>query len=436
MISFVPVLRASPRCRAGTANALQQKIIVFVKFLCEVFPCIPPAGAYNGAMKGKRILLIQSGQTEGNSTKWHLEESGYQVVSAGSGLTGLTLARQGSIDLILLDVVLPDREGFDLCHRLRTGIETRSIPIILLIGRGYSVDRSIPRTLGPDDYLTKPFTRQEMDTKISALIRLGPVRTPSVQVPSPADTPMQRTVPLSEQRPHDDPPQAAAERPVRKTKGASVSYLKPLPKPDPAAAPERQDPKPTPLLPFLGKEDTVIDPATGLFGRPQFEAMFSKEFKRAVRFKQQLSCMLIELEDLNGKPVEGPTVRSVIALIQKTIREVDTAAWWSGESFIVLLPNTIRNDAVQAAARVLEAVAINAGMQPGSPNVAINIGVAGLPDKNIDTEKKLIESAVAACRRARELMVPHAGHASLLNHRRTSSLLQPPFPSQRGKGKN
>ena len=86
--------------------------------------------------------------------------------------------------------------------------------------------------------------------------------------------------------------------------------------------------------------------------------MFSKEFKREVRFKQQMSCMLINLDGHKlGRKADEALVKAIINLVQKTIREVDTAAWWSGESFIVLLPNTIRNDAMQAAARTLEAVA-------------------------------------------------------------------------------
>jgi diguanylate cyclase (GGDEF)-like protein len=149
--------------------------------------------------------------------------------------------------------------------------------------------------------------------------------------------------------------------------------------------------------------------------------MFSKDFKRALRFKQQLSCMLIELEDQDGShTADEAMVKSIIQLVQETIREVDTAAWWSGRSFIVLLPNTIRNDALQAAARLLEAVATHSFTWPDSTRVTMNIGVTGLPDKNIDTEKKMIEAADALCKRARELMVPSPDHASFLNRQTIS----------------
>lgn len=376
-------------------------------------------------MAGKKVLLIQSEQTEGNATRLYLEENGYQVVSAGSGLIGLNMARNSGIDLILLDVVLPDIEGLDLCRRFRTENDTRSIPMILIIGRGYTSDRSVAGSTGPDDYLVKPFTEQELDEKIAAVLhsKTTAAQTPSVSEPASSLQAVQRSSRMQDPLQPVEPPQP------RKIKKGTVSYLRPVAKPAVAAAPRQQSLKPSPVLPFLGAGDTVIDPATGLFGRPQFEAMFSKEFKRAVRFKQQLSCMLIDVEGKDEEHmVDESTIRSIIGIVQKTIREVDIAAWWSGESFIVLLPNTIRNDAVQAAARILEAVANKEVELPGSANIAINIGVAGLPDKNIDTEKKLIEAAAAACKRAGELMVPRPSQASLLNHQAASSApqLSPP----------
>jgi diguanylate cyclase (GGDEF)-like protein len=383
-------------------------------------------------LAGKKVLLIQSEQTEGNATRRYLEESGYRVISAGSGLTGRNMARNAGIDLILLDVVLPDIEGLDLCHRFRTGNDTRSIPIILIVGRGYKSDQFLGGPTDPDGYLVKPFTEQELEERIAAVLHVNTaVKKPFVPEPPPSsEKSVQPSTPLQGTQPRVEPPQP------RKIKGSTVSYLRPVAKSDAAAAPTQQDHKPSSVLPFLGTGDTVIDPATGLFGRPQFEAMFSKEFKRAARFKEQLSCMLINVEGQDEEQmVDESTIKSIIGLVQKTIREVDVAAWWSGESIIVLLPNTIRNDAVQAAARILEAVANKEAVLPGSASIAINIGVAGLPDKNIDTEKKLIEAAAAACKRAGELMVPRPSQASLLRHRAASSTPQPSSPAQEAERK-
>jgi diguanylate cyclase (GGDEF)-like protein len=168
--------------------------------------------------------------------------------------------------------------------------------------------------------------------------------------------------------------------------------------PRPAAIKENGVPAP---------EEEIIDPATGLFSRKQFNAMFSKDFKRSVRFKQQLSCMLIDLDGRKmGRQGDEATLKEIVRLVQHTIREVDTAAWWSGEALIVLLPNTIKNDAVQAAMRILESVANHPFTWEDATRVTMSIGVAGLPDRQIDTEQKLIEAAAAACRRAGEFMKP------------------------------
>jgi diguanylate cyclase (GGDEF)-like protein len=151
----------------------------------------------------------------------------------------------------------------------------------------------------------------------------------------------------------------------------------------------------------------IIDAATGLFSRQQFEAMFSKSFKQCLRFKQHMSCMFIDLDGTRmGRKADQSLIKAIVALVQATIREVDTAAWWTGESLIVLLPNTLRNDAVQAAARVLEAVATHSFTWPDSTQVAMSIGVAGLPDSALDSEQKLIETAARASRGALDMMAP------------------------------
>jgi diguanylate cyclase (GGDEF)-like protein len=395
-------------------------------------------------------------------------------------------ARNEAVDLILLDVALPDIEGIDLCNQFRVRQDTRSIPIILLTGRGYTPERKAGKSYGPDGYLEKPYTESELEDRIAEVLHAGAAATAQATEPLPG--PVQTTEPqrgpgssgdpasLRDPRPalitvmqHAPGPDlklvpkaepgrrllpaiaAALKRELKPDEdGERRPILKSAPRPDlrlvpkqepgapgkpepapaqtngphgnseqgpdipqgPASDPELPtEPKPnsplSPLLSFGGTGNAVVDPATGLFGRPQFEAMFSKEFKRAVRFKQQMSCMLINLDGQKmGRRADEALVKAIIGLVQKTIREVDTAAWWSGEAFIVLLPNTIRHDALQAAARILEAVANHQFTWPDSTNVTVSIGVAGLPDENIDSEQKLIETADATCRRAQEMMVP------------------------------
>ena len=94
---------------------------------------------------------------------------GYEVDTAGDGESGLAQATSGAFDLILLDVMLPKRDGFDVCRTLRQrGITT---PILMLTARGQVVDRVVGLKLGADDYLTKPFEAMELLARVEALLR-------------------------------------------------------------------------------------------------------------------------------------------------------------------------------------------------------------------------------------------------------------------------
>ncbi len=295
----------------------------------------------------QKILLVQNSQTHRNGAMRYLDNAGYEVVLTGSGMSALAAARKHPFDLILLDVALPDTEGSDLCRRFRLDEETKGIPIVLLAASGVMPISLVDRTACPDDYIAKPYTESELVARIAAALKTKKLENELEE----------KTRLLAE----------------------TISQA------DSAA---------------------VIDPETGLFSRRQFEAMLSKEFKRSQRFKQPMSCMLIDLDgEKMGRKADKTLVKSIIGLVQKTIREVDTAALWTGSQLIVLLPNTIRNDAVQAAARLLETVAIYPFTWPDATRVTMNIGVAGLPNKNIDTAAKLIDEASAACRRTQELML-------------------------------
>jgi len=350
------------------------------------------------------ILLVQNAHTEGNSTKRHLEGSGYAVVWAGSGVAALAAAKRQSVDLILIDIALPDIEGSDLCRRFRAREAMQSVPIILLAGNGYTPVRSDGNNGGPDDFLVKPYSEGELDARIAVTLRKRAVgKQPEASAapalpPQPVTTRGQIARPTPERTvvPQQEPGPAPAAEPQPAVLQQAERMTDQQPGQTTAATP-----------PDAVIEDEDVDRETGLFSRRQFDAMFSKEFKRVVRFKQQMSCMMIDLGGGKlGRQADTSMLKAIVQLIQHTIREVDTAAWWSGEALMVLLPNTMKNDAVQAAARVLDAVAIHPFSWADSTKVTMSIGVAGLPDRKIDTAQKMIEAAAAACRRAGEFMTP------------------------------
>ena len=103
----------------------------------------------------------------------YLGAVGYQISCAHTGKAGLQLAKQQMWSLIILDLMLPDADGLDLCRELRSHSQTAAIPILMLTARGDATDRIIGLELGADDYLPKPFEPRELKARIKAILRRG-----------------------------------------------------------------------------------------------------------------------------------------------------------------------------------------------------------------------------------------------------------------------
>jgi two-component system alkaline phosphatase synthesis response regulator PhoP len=116
-----------------------------------------------------RLLLVEDEPGLQLTLSDRLMSEGYEVDTAGDGELGLARATAGGFDLIVLDVMLPKRDGFDVCRTLRQrGVTT---PILMLTARGQVVDRVVGLKLGADDYLTKPFEAMELLARVEALLR-------------------------------------------------------------------------------------------------------------------------------------------------------------------------------------------------------------------------------------------------------------------------
>ena len=116
-----------------------------------------------------RILVVEDEPTIAIGLQDDLEAEGYDVEVASDGDSGATKATSGVFDLILLDVMLPGKDGFTICRDLRArGFHT---PIILLTARGQEPDKVLGLQLGADDYVTKPFSPRELIARIQAVLR-------------------------------------------------------------------------------------------------------------------------------------------------------------------------------------------------------------------------------------------------------------------------
>ncbi len=114
------------------------------------------------------ILVVDDDPHILELTSLYLKRDGYQVVLAGDGAKGLALAREEQPSLVVLDVLLPQLNGFDVCRTLR---EESSVPIIMLTARVEEEDRLTGLDLGADDYVTKPFSPRELAARVRAVLR-------------------------------------------------------------------------------------------------------------------------------------------------------------------------------------------------------------------------------------------------------------------------
>jgi two-component system, OmpR family, alkaline phosphatase synthesis response regulator PhoP len=128
------------------------------------------------------ILLIEDEEDLRLTLTDRLDSEGYKVQSSGDGEAGYQQAVHGDFDLVVLDIMLPSKNGFDVCRDIRNA--GRTMPILMLTARGQLVDRVLGLKIGADDYLIKPFEMVELIARIEALLRrsnTNPDRDDSVQ---------------------------------------------------------------------------------------------------------------------------------------------------------------------------------------------------------------------------------------------------------------
>lgn len=120
-------------------------------------------------MSQKKLLIIEDEEAIRMALEDDFILEGYAVETASDGLEGFKRAKTGEFDIIILDIMLPELSGFDVCRNLRyEGIMT---PIIMLTAKGQEVDRVVGLEMGADDYVTKPFSPRELQARVKAVLR-------------------------------------------------------------------------------------------------------------------------------------------------------------------------------------------------------------------------------------------------------------------------
>jgi two-component system, OmpR family, response regulator MtrA len=124
----------------------------------------------------EHLLLVEDDASIREVTAIGLERGGFRVTAVGDGMEGLAEFRRRPYDAVLLDVMLPSMDGFDVCRRIR---ESSQVPIVMLTARADTVDVVVGLELGADDYLTKPFELAELVARLRAVLRRASAREPS-----------------------------------------------------------------------------------------------------------------------------------------------------------------------------------------------------------------------------------------------------------------
>jgi len=118
----------------------------------------------------RKILVIEDDPSALKFAAYALQQGGYQVLTATNGVEGLKMAQDEKPDLLVLDVMLPGMDGFELCHRLKNAPATAGLSILMLSVKGRESDRNMGVTVGADQYRTKPISPAELVTSVGRLL--------------------------------------------------------------------------------------------------------------------------------------------------------------------------------------------------------------------------------------------------------------------------
>jgi len=290
-----------------------------------------------------RILVIDDSKLILHVAKTILSKQGHQVLLAEDGNIGLQTAATEHPDLILLDLILPGINGYEVCQRIKKGAATSDIPVIMLTSKSEAADKVRGLEMGASDYVTKPFDEGELIARVNIHLQIREL--------------------------HES----------LKEKNRQL------------------------------KEMANRDGLTGLYNHRYFQETISKDFQRAVRYHESLSCVMFDIDhfkkfnDTYGHQAGDMVLKTLGGLIEELVRDSDLAARYGGEEFILLMYHTAPKEALMVAERLRKAVEQHKFHADDLVlTVAISAGVASFPHLEIANAKTLIECADKALYRAKE----------------------------------
>ena len=122
-------------------------------------------------MANEKILVVDDEEHIAELINYNLTNNGYKVIIANNGIDAVKVAIEEKPSLILLDLMIPGKDGYDVCKEIRSNSEIRNTPIIMLTAKSEEFDKILGLELGADDYITKPFSVRELLARVKAVLR-------------------------------------------------------------------------------------------------------------------------------------------------------------------------------------------------------------------------------------------------------------------------
>lgn len=288
-----------------------------------------------------RILVVEDSRAQREHLAEVLRKRGFSVSTAAGGLEALKQIRADQPDVILLDVVLDDIDGYSVCRWVRLGERTRDVIVIMLTVKNEVKERVEGLNVGADDYLPKPVDYEELEARIFAMLRSR---------------------------------QAKHELRLRNTE----------------------------LEGLLARSEqaAMTDALTGIFNRRRFVDMLGREWATARRYGHVVSCALIDVDyfkrvnDGAGHAAGDEALCRTAQIIAGAIREVDACARYGGDEFAVMFPHTPRDKARIAVERAVTRLRRERTQWAASLHALdFSAGVASSEDAGIATPEQLLEAA-------------------------------------------
>lgn len=290
----------------------------------------------NNGVANSKVLVVDDIPLNRKLQQAYLDAVGYEVLLAQDGVEALQRIEEENPDLILLDVMMPKMNGFQVCRRLKNNETTRFIPVIMVTALNEIEDKIKGIEAGADDFICKPFNKLELLARVKSLLRIKHL--------------------------HDE-----LERKIQELEATQKKLY----------------------------QLAITDGLTGLHNYRYFNEQLLHELSRARRHNLHVSVAMMDIDyfktynDTHGHPAGDDVLKTIAGLLHTNIREIDVAARYGGEEFALILVETGKTPASIVAHKISKLIEnFKFAHQESQPNgnLTVSMGVASFPDDTQNPE--------------------------------------------------